>query len=74
MIAHDLISYVDKKKRNLAKTKKMMNDEKSAFELSLEKVKMFKNFEAFFAFCGAILGINHISFDNIKQWMNEIRT
>ena len=51
-----------------------MNDEKSAFELSLEKVKMFKNFEAFFAFCGAILGINHIFFDNIKQWMNEIRT
>ena len=73
MIAHDLISYVDKKKRNLAKTKKMMNDEKSAFELSLEKVKMFKNFEVLFAFCGVILGINHIFFDNIIQWMNKIR-
>ena len=55
------------------KQQKMMNDEKSAFELSLEKVKMFKNFEAFFAFCGVILGINHIFFDNIIQWMNEIR-
>ena len=51
----------------------MMNDEKSAFELSLEKVKMFKNFEVFFAFCGIILGINHIFFDNIIQWMNKIR-
>ena len=33
---------------------------------------MFKNCKAFWAFCGVILGINNISFDNSMQWMNEI--
>ena len=36
-------------------------------------LKMFKNCEVFFAFCGVILGINNISFGNSMQWMNEIK-
>ena len=38
----------------------------------LEVTYFFENCEAFFAFCGIILGISNISFGNSMQLLNEI--
>ena len=41
-----------------------------AFNPPQEKF-VFRNYEAFFAFCGVILCLNNISFDNSTHWMNK---
>ena len=43
-----------------------------AFTLPLTKM-FLKNSKALFPFCGTILDISNISFDNSMQWMKKIR-